>query len=378
MRKIDFIYFDAGAGHRSAATALELVIERQQRPWTIRMVHLQEVLDDIDLVRRYTGIRLQDQYNRLLNRGWTLGAGYLIPPMQALIRATHTRQVNMLDQFWRADPPDLVVSFVPHFNRPLLDGLRRVRSGSELVTIITDLADYPPHFWLERQRQYVVCGSDKAVAQARDTGHEPDRVLRASGMILHPRFYEPVDKDRREERRRLGLDPDKPTGLVLFGGQGSPAMGTILKRLDQSDLDVQLILVCGHNHALAEVLRTTPTRIPKLVEEFTREVPYYMHISDFFVGKPGPGSISEALRMGLPLIVERNAWTLPQERYNTTWVRENGVGIVVSSMRHVSDAVRELLVPENFERYRRNAAAMDNRAVFEIPDILERILSPGA
>jgi 1,2-diacylglycerol 3-beta-galactosyltransferase len=152
-------------------------------------------------------------------------------------------------------------------------------------------------------------------------------------------------------------------------------MGTILKRLSQSDLDVQLILVCGHNHALAEALRATPTRIPKLVEGFTREVPYFMHVSDFFVGKPGPGSISEALRMGLPLIVERNAWTLPQERYNATWVRDNGVGIVVSSMRQISDAVRDLLVTENFERYRRNAAAMENRAVFEIPDMIGRILS---
>ncbi len=49
-----------------------------------------------------------------------------------------------------------------------------------------------------------------------------------------------------------------------------------------------------------------------------------MHASDFFIGKPGPGSISEALAMKLPVIVERNAWTLPQERYNADWVTERG------------------------------------------------------
>ena len=100
-----------------------------------------------------------------------------------------------------------------------------------------------------------------------------------------------------------------------------------------------------------------------------------MHLSDFFIGKPGPGSISEALAMKLPVIVERNAWTLPQERYNADWIRENQLGLVVSSFRRVSGAVEELLRQENYERFRANAAAYDNRAVFEIPDILDRILT---
>ena len=100
-----------------------------------------------------------------------------------------------------------------------------------------------------------------------------------------------------------------------------------------------------------------------------------MHLSDFFIGKPGPGSISEALAMKLPVIVERNAWTLPQERYNADWIRENQLGLVVSSFRRVTEAVEELLLPENYARFRANAAAHDNRAVFEIPDILDRILT---
>ena len=32
--------------------------------------------------------------------------------------------------------------------------------------------------------------------------------------------------------------------------------------------------------------------------------------------------------MKLPVIIERNSWTLPQERYNADWVREKEVGIV--------------------------------------------------
>ena len=75
-----------------------------------------------------------------------------------------------------------------------------------------------------------------------------------------------------------------------------------------------------------------------------------MQLADYFIGKPGPGSISEAVAMGLPVIVERNAWTLPQERYNSNWVREKNAGLVVKNFRHVDETVAELLA--NLEQYR--------------------------
>ena len=34
-----------------------------------------------------------------------------------------------------------------------------------------------------------------------------------------------------------------------------------------------------------------------------------------------------------------------------------------------------VLAPDNFARFRANAAAIDNRAIFEIPDILDLVLS---
>ena len=122
--------------------------------------------------------------------------------------------------------------------------------------------------------------------------------------------------DRAAERRRLGLDPDRPTGLVLFGGQGSKVMLEIAERLP----DTQLILICGRNQSSPDASARCPYAAPRFVEGFTSEIPYYMSLADFFIGKPGPGSISEAVAMGLPVIVERNAWTLPQERYNADWV----------------------------------------------------------
>ena len=335
MKKLDFIYFDAGGGHRSAAMALQQVIAQQGRPWEIRMVNLQEQLDNLDIFRRITGIRLQDYYNLMLKKGWTLGSGELLKGLHVVIRLFQPRLVRLLRDFWREGRPDMVVSLIPNFNRALKLSLEAALPGTPLVTILTDIADYPPHFWIERQEQYFICGSDRAVAQARELGHADRFIFRAPGMILNPRFYDPVEADRGAQRQRLGLNPDWPTGLVLFGGEGSAVMLEIAHRLEAAARPLQLILICGHNQKLADKLRAMPSRIPIFVEGFTREVPYYMHLSDFFIGKPGPGSISEAIAMKLPVIVERNAWNLPQERYNCEWVREQAVGMVLRNFRAI-------------------------------------------
>ncbi len=378
MKQVDLIYFEAGGGHRAAANALKLVFSQQNRPWDTRLVNLQELLDPIDVFRKLFGVRLQDVYNLLLRRGWTLGSSQLCGLMHAAIRTSHPWQVRLLDAHWQASRPDLVVSLVPNFNRALFESLRSVMPATPFVTILTDLADYPPHFWIERQEQFLICGSQRAVEQARAQGYPAERIFQTSGMILHPRFYEPVTIDRARERERLGLDPKRVTGLVLFGGEGARAMLEITRRLDLSGLDIQLMLICGHNTALATQLRELRTSMPKFVEGFSTEIPYYMRLADFFVGKPGPGSISEALAMGLPVIVQRNAWTLPQERYNADWIRRSRVGLVVRDIREIARAVGRMIEPEALAGYRANAAAVRNQAVFEIPEILERIMSAAA
>jgi 1,2-diacylglycerol 3-beta-galactosyltransferase len=99
-----------------------------------------------------------------------------------------------------------------------------------------------------------------------------------------------------------------------------------------------------------------------------------MRLSDFLVGKPGPGSIAEALKLNLPVIVERNSWTLPQERYNTQWVMEQGVGLVLQNFRTIEPEVRDLLANGQLEVMKSRIAKLDNQAVFEIPPILDGIL----
>ncbi|HXO05075.1 MAG TPA: glycosyltransferase [Candidatus Sulfotelmatobacter sp.] len=375
MEPIEFCFFDAGGGHRAAATAMEMSIRSQGLPWDVRLTNLQELLDELDVLKKYAGIRIQDMYNTMLRTGWTLGSTQLMRVLQAVIRGYHRPTVRLLERHWKETRPRMVVSFVPHFNRALYESFHRAFPERPFFTVLTDVADFPEHFWIERnQQQYFVCGSKRAVAQAHEHGYADERIFPASGMILHPRFYEAPVKDRIEERKLLGLRSDLPTGMVLFGGHGSKAILEIADRLDRSALELQLIVICGKNDKLAAALRARKFRFPIFVEGFTNRVNYYMQLADFFIGKPGPGSLSEALAMRLPVIVERNAWTLPQERYNADWILENEVGLVLHSFRDIQKAVAQLIEPAALARYRGKAAAMKNQAVFEIPNFLNKIL----
>ena len=53
----------------------------------------------------------------------------------------------------------------------IFNAWQRVAPGRPYVTVLTDIADFPPHFWMERPQleanaQYFICGSPHAVEQA--------------------------------------------------------------------------------------------------------------------------------------------------------------------------------------------------------------------
>jgi 1,2-diacylglycerol 3-beta-galactosyltransferase len=180
--------------------------------------------------------------------------------------------------------------------------------------------------------------------------------------------------DQAALRDEMGLRNDLPTAIVLFGGHGSKVMYDITERLDPAGLPLQLILICGRNEELAAKLRARQWKMHVHIVGFTKEVHKLMRAADFLIGKPGPGSIAEAMVRKLPVLIECNAWTLPQERYNAEWVTEKRVGIVLHSFREVADGVRQMLEPAKLAEFRRNVSALDNRAIFEIPEILARLL----
>jgi UDP-N-acetylglucosamine:LPS N-acetylglucosamine transferase len=374
LKKVVVIYIDAGEGHWAAATALAEVIRLQNKAWRVELVNVDEMLQPADPAVCLLGVRTNYIYNWLVARDLIIATRQLLPIVHFIFRLLHPAMVFVLRRYWRTLKPDLVVSVVPHRNRALFESLRKENPRIPFVTILTDLADYPPRFWIERQEQHFICGTATAVHQAEQTAPLAEGIWSVSGMIVHPKFYERSSIDRAQERRKLGLDPDLPTGLLLFGGYGSRVMLEIAQRIAEATPRLQVIFLCGRNLALFRKLKSLSFTYHAHVQGFTENVTYFMRLSDFLIGKPGPGGISEALAMRLPIIVNETWRTMVHERFNVKWIEEQGVGTAIRRIRDLPRAIEQLLEPANYSAMQQKIEALNNRAVFEIPPILEQIL----
>ncbi|MBD2448809.1 hypothetical protein H6G76_16935 [Nostoc sp. FACHB-152] len=381
---INIVTIRGGGAHYATYNALSSIIEQKQLPWHLTMTDVDAIVEGlveqkkvVDVYSKLFGTSAYELYNKhVLKSGWTWFQPLMMYLNKVLIKLNHDVGVKIFEEYWREQQPDMVVSVAPMYNKGLWDSIQRAKPGTPVVSILTDFADCPPAFWIEPQTgNHLVCATEKAVEQARSSGIKEELITKSSGIVIHPRFYEPITSDRRIERQSLGLDPDCLTGLVLFGGYGSNVMLEIAQRLECFGQKLQLIFICGRNEELAQALRNSQGSSKRVVTTFTPDIPYYMHLADFFIGKPGACSISEALAMKLPVIVERNWSTIINERYNTKWIQQKQVGIVIPNFRNIHKAVEQFLEPEKFARYRANVAALNNKSVFEIPDILQQILA---
>jgi UDP-N-acetylglucosamine:LPS N-acetylglucosamine transferase len=385
---IDIVTGQGKNGHYATYHAIRAIAEQQHLPWQLQVINLDDIMTELSQQNQVKnayemlGFSAYELYNRMVKSGWTCLCPLLMRLNKRLIKLNYKKGVSLLEQHWRERQPDLVVSVMPLFNQAIWESIQRAKPGTPVVTLLTDFADCPPAYWIEPNTQnYLICGTERAAAQARNQGVSEERILNTSGLVVHPRFYQKMADHgarralmRRLGRQRLGLDSDRLTGLVLFGTRGSQTMLKIAKRLECFH-NLQLIFLCGHNQAVAAALRQLPREQKRCIVPFTQEIPDYMQLADFFIGNPDNVSLSEALMMNLPVIVERNIFTLPQERYAADWIQAQEIGLVISSFRDIRQAVATFLKPETFARYHANVATVNNQAVFEIPYLLYTILA---
>jgi hypothetical protein len=361
---------DAGGGHRAAARALLAAAEEAALPFRLRVVNLQEVLAPQDLLKRIFGLSIEDFYNLLLRRRLTVLLPPLLRLLHSLIALRRRSLVRSLVPFLKSARPRAVVSVIPNFNGVIRDALREAHPGVPFLVLLTDLADLPPHFWIEPGVDGVIVGSDEAARQARGLGFTESRIHRVSGMVLHPRFYSQGGSAARSRARgELAVPEDAFVAMLLFGGKGSAEIEPLARDLLAHGPDLHVIAVCGDNpgllRQLAPLAEGGAGRLHLL--GFTDRIADYMAASDVLVTKPGPGSLSEAFHQGLPVVVAENRHTIPMERFNAHFVAEKELGVLVRGWRDAPSAVAALARdPARRARLRENIRALpENRAVYE-------------
>lgn len=375
---ICFVTFDAGGGHRTVVEAITTEIARHYPTWTVQSLNISKtIFDPIDPFYQFTGLQGEGFFynNLIIGKGWT----WIYPLTMFLARlrmwGLYPIARKRLQQYWLDRQPDLVVSTIPLYNKLLCDSLKSIKPNTPFAILLSDLADTPPHHYIEpRLDQFVLCPTVKAARQAKEIGVAPEKIFRTSGMSLLEKFYDNTPLDIPAQRERLGLNPNRLTGLVFFGSQGSEVMLAIAHSLKHLHSNVQFIFLCGHNKKVADSLKQASGNLLKHVESFTKDVPYFMRLSDFFIGKPGANSVSEAVAMHLPVIVENNRHTVAHEIANVNWIHQYQLGIAIESFRDIDKAVEKMLNPKIFKKLKSNTVALENRAAFEVPKILQKII----
>jgi processive 1,2-diacylglycerol beta-glucosyltransferase len=337
-----------GAGHRQAARAIGEALRDARPELSIATA------DYVDLV--------SPAFNRVTQSAYVLSVKYVpaafgwfyhgtsrIGPRSGFQRYLNSlgrrRVLRLLD----LRQPRVVVCTFPTQAGVISELVGRGAVRVPTVTIITDNTIHSQ--WIHPHTDEYCVSAEEIAAGVVSRGIPAARV-HTTGIPIRPVFRQRFD--RAETLRRLDLDPERPTVLVMSGAfgmlTGVVAACRALLSLPQTP---QIVLVTGRDRKLAEDVRLAlggPDR-PLRVLGFVDEIAPLMQATDVLVTKAGGLTTSEALASRLPMVIYK---PIPgQEQANTAFLTRHGAARSVRTARQLAATVRELLgQPERLDAMR--------------------------
>jgi 1,2-diacylglycerol 3-beta-galactosyltransferase len=246
-------------------------------------------------------------------------------------------------------PADVVVSVHPLFNHCVRRAMREAGSRQPYVTVVTDL--WTAHaFWFCPDATHIIVPTAGARDRAVGCGVPPQRIT-VRGLPVARKFLDAprLLADRAAVRNALGLPSEARVVLVVGGGDGMGPVFETARAIDAAAGDLaprpHLVVITGRNAALRQRLLAANWRVPLRVEGFVRNMPQWMAAADVLVTKAGPGTITEGLLSGLPLVLMGK---VPgQEDGNVDFVVQNGAGAWEPRPGHAAARLRDWLTPGN-------------------------------
>ncbi len=333
LAHILFLFSDTGGGHRSASEAI------------IEALHLefgdQYSTEMVDIFKEYAPPPLKmlpALYPRIVRvpRAWGLGYRLSDGPLRVsalsagawpYIRGAFRRLVT-------EHPSDLIVSVHSLANEPALRALGRQRPP--FVTVVTDLVSTHAT-WYHRWVDLCLVPTQAARRRALNLGLQPEQI-KVVGLPVAERFCQPPG-DSNKIRARLGWPQDRPVVVLVGGGEGMGPLGKNARAIAEANLPITLVVIAGRNENLKADLQARQWPMPTFVYGFVRDMPDFMRAADILITKAGPGTISEALNAGLPMILYSH---LPgQESGNIPYVVSEGAGIWAPQPEKIVAAIRK-------------------------------------
>ncbi len=367
MKKILYLFSDTGGGHRSAANAIIKAVAK-----TYSGSISQEMVDVFAELSGFLNIfaRLYAPVIKYSPKLWGQLYYWLddqdkIKNLEKIAGPFILKELTALIE---KETPDLIVSVHPMVNHLTVQAIKDTGKNIPFVIVITDPVTLH-RAWVTPEATQVVVATEEAKANCIKYGMPEEKIV-VKGMPIDPSFSESqAGKDKL--RTKNGLKTDVFTILIMGGGEGGGGMEEIIRSLNDSQLPVQLIVITGRNKKLEKKLKETITdfRFPMKVFGFTNQVPEVMAASDLIITKAGPGTIAEALAMGLPIIL--TSWLPGQEEGNVEFVVKEQVGLVATDLKQIPEKVAEMIEPESLKKLKANISRVRRpEAAFDIAKII--------
>ena len=196
--------------------------------------------------------------------------------------------VPRLWKFINAEGIDCVVS-VHVFGAAMMTVLRdRKKFAIPSFFVATDYTCSPVVNLLSVDRLFIPVGTRDIFIKA---GVE-DSVLEETGIPVSKAFYASFDKD--EEKRRLGIDPEKKLIVLSAGSMGCSVIRKLAIMIYKACNDVSVAVICGSNRTMYKQISGYRKRRALIPVSYTREMDRWMKASDVVVTKAGGITITEA------------------------------------------------------------------------------------
>ncbi|HLH73674.1 MAG TPA: hypothetical protein VKX96_10350, partial [Chloroflexota bacterium] len=240
-----------GGGHRAMSLALEKALHRQFGSSV--SVEIADVfgVGSPSVVERVT--RLYGPVIRVAPwfYGWLYYAVNDPRRYQVFSRfswpATRQKVLHLFEEY----QPDVVVNTHPLANRPILDAVEVYSRKIPVVASVSELVSVHVS-WVDPRLDLLNTATTESFRCVIGWGADSDRV-RCLGLPVDECFAT-VETTPAELRATMGLDPGRFTALLIGGGEGAGGLEEIVREIQATDLDVQLIVVCGRNQRLRQRL----------------------------------------------------------------------------------------------------------------------------
>jgi processive 1,2-diacylglycerol beta-glucosyltransferase len=285
----------------------------------------------------------------------------VLKSVQGLRDAIHRFNSKKLKALLEDFKPDAVVCTQAFPCGMIADYKKNLKLNLPLFGVLTDHA---PHlYWIFREVDFYIVPSESNKERFVKNGVD-ESMIKVFGIPIDLQFD--IGHDKNEICKKIGLEIGMPIVLIMGGSQGLGPVEDVVDILEETEIVLQLVVVCGKNKRLQKILNRRMRRYKKTLVVFghIENIDELMEISSVVITKPGGLTTAEALAKDLPMII---AHPIPgQEAKNTEFLLQHGVAVKAEDKEDITAFVQELLLDNtklNDMRHRASQLKKPNAAM---------------